>query len=485
MPPSGLPALPGPGLDKDADPACAAWVRAADLVTVVLLCGALWVFLSGGFRFSVIGVRVSVTSPERLMVLALAVTGVRHAGHRRPSLLARARSFRSRWLSPAWSATARVWAVSRFSVIAVGFLAVPTIGFPGSPPVGPWDSTLLDLPARWDATWYLDIAVHGYRWSAATSEQQNVAFFPGFPLTMRAGGGLLGAYPRGLDQRRFEQRLLMGGWLVALGTFWWALVYVYRWSDARGGSGVAQATVTLLAAYPFAVYFSAPYSEPLYLLATTAAFFHFERSEWCRAAVWGFVTGLTRPSGVLLTAPLALVALRAQTRTSFFSWPQPAAYLALAAPPAALALHMLYLRQLTGRWFAWTEVQVAWGRTYEVAQWLRLEFVHLADVGVLRYLEGAPVTTMNGLAALMALVLLWRVTKAAGPPYTLFVLVNLVPAIASGGLLSVGRFTSTLFPLFFALAVLIRDRQLPVWVVAFAVGQGLIAGLFFTWRPPV
>ncbi|HSC28375.1 MAG TPA: hypothetical protein VLD67_13935, partial [Vicinamibacterales bacterium] len=160
----------------------------------MLLCGALWVLLSGGFRSSVMGVRVSVTSPERVAVLAFAVTFVRHARRRRPSLVERARSFRSHRLSAVWSATARVWAVSRLSVIAVGFLAVPTIGFPGSPPVGPWDNVFLDLPGRWDGTWYHDIAVHGYRWSAATSEQQNVAFFPAFPLTMRAGGALLGAY---------------------------------------------------------------------------------------------------------------------------------------------------------------------------------------------------------------------------------------------------------------------------------------------------
>jgi hypothetical protein len=64
-----------------------------------------------------------------------------------------------------------------------------------------------------------------------------------------------------------------------------------------------------------------------------------------------------------------------------------------------------------------------------------------------------------------------------------FVLVNLVPAVASGGLMSVGRFTSTLYPLFFALAVSIREQHLPGWVVGFGVLQGLLAVLFFTWRP--
>jgi hypothetical protein len=84
----------------------------------------------------------------------------------------------------------------------------------------------------------------------------------------------------------------------------------------------------------------------------------------------------------------------------------------------------------------------------------------------------------------MAVALLWPLTRVAGAAYTVFVLVNLVPAVLSGGLMSVGRITSTLYPLFFALAVLVPARQLTGWIVAFSILQGLLAALFFTWRPP-
>lgn len=431
------------------------------------------------------GLPVSITSPATVATLALIVTALRHARHRSPSLFECARSFRPPALPPGAVETGPVWAVSRLTVIGVGALAVATIGFPNVPPRGPWDSTFLNLPARWDAMWYLDVAANGYRWGGLPTEQENVAFFPAFPLTMRAGGALLGAYASGLDKRTVEQRLLLGGWLVAVGTFWWALAYIYRWSAARAGPAAARATTTLLATYPFAVFYSAPYSEPLFLLAGVAAFFHFERAEWRRAAFWGFIVGLARPGGVLMTLPLAIIAARPRTGTARLSWPPPGAWVALSAPAAALALHMFHLRQVSGRWFAWAEVQVAWGRTYDLAAWAQIELAHLAEVGPLRYAAAGPVTMMNGMAAIMALVLLWRVTTRVGLPYTLLVLVNIVPAVASGGLLSVGRFTSSLFPLFHALAVSIPDRQLPAWVLGFAVGQGLLAVLFFTWRPPV
>jgi hypothetical protein len=370
------------------------------------------------------------------------------------------------------------------SVILAGYFAVLIIGFPERLPVSFSENAFVNLPARWDANWYVDIAVNGYRRRVGPDKQQNVAFFPAFPLTMGVGGALVGAYAPGVRRPIAHRRVLIAGWLVALGTFWFALVYVYRWSEARAGPPVAQASITLLAAYPFAVFYSAPYSEALYLLTVVAAFVHFERAEWFRCAGWGFLVGLVRPNGVLLTIPLALIAAQRRRRQVPLARPDAGLWVALAAPAVGLALHSLYLQQLTGQWFAWGDVQAAWGRTYEVTTWLGLGFSEIAEHGVVRYVEAQPITILNGLAAAMAVALLWPLTRTAGLPYAVFVFVNLAPAVASGGLMSVGRFTSTLFPLFFALAISIREQHLGGWVVGFSVLQGLLAMLFFTWRPP-
>jgi Gpi18-like mannosyltransferase len=459
-------------------------MRAADLATIVLVCAVVWVHLSGGMRTSVAGIRVSLTSPARLALLALAITVVRHAIRRRPSLLDAVRLERFPRLPAAWSNTASIWAISRLSVILAGYFAVLIIGFPRPQTITFSEHAFVNLPARWDATWYLDVAVRGYRWDGVRSRHQNVAFFPAFPLTMRVGGALLGAYAPGIGQIVSQRRMLLAGWLVALGAFWLALVYVYRWSEARAGPSAAKAAVTLLAAYPFAVFFSAPYTESLYLLATAATFVHFERAEWFRSAGWGFLVGLVRPNGVFVTIPLALIAAlshgsRRHPGSGIGMW------VALAAPCVALFFHALYLQQLTGSWFAWSEVQAAWGRTYEVSSWLGMTLAEIADRGAVQYVEATPVTILNALAAALAVVLLWPVTKTAGLPYAVFVLVNLVPPLASGGFISIGRFTSTLFPLFFALAVSIRERHVAGWLVGFSVLQGLLAALFFTWRQPV
>jgi mannosyltransferase PIG-V len=460
------------------------WVRGADLATLALCAAAAWIALTGGVRGSVGPATISVTSSLRLLLFAVVLAALRHALRPRPSLPAVLWAHRPRRMPAAWADTAVIWFGTRFSVILAGYFAVLLIGFPQPPPqFKVSDNIFVNLPARFDTGWYLDIAVNGYRWMGVPYKQQNIAFFPAFPMAMRASGAALGAWRPGISPIARNRLVLLGGWIFALAVFWYALVYLHRWSDARAGPDVARATVMLLAVYPFAVFFSAPYTEGLFMLAAIATFFHFERQEWLQAALWGLLSGLVRPNGALLAIPLALLALQ-QWRRAAPGRPSIGMGLALGAPAVGLFFYALFIEQLTGRWFAWSDVQAAWGRTYQVTTWVGLEVTRMSEHGILDYPENAPITLLNGLAALMALLLLWRVGTAIGAAYVAFVLVNLGPALISGGLMSVGRFTSTLFPLFYALAVVVPRRHLMGWVLAFGVLQGLFAALFFTWRPP-
>jgi hypothetical protein len=63
------------------------------------------------------------------------------------------------------------------------------------------------------------------------------------------------------------------------------------------------------------------------------------------------------------------------------------------------------------------------------------------------------------------------------------ILLDVVPPLLAGGLLSMGRITSTIFPVFIALALMLRTRAVAPTLTAFAAAQGLAAVLFFTWRP--
>ena len=93
------------------------------------------------------------------------------------------------------------------------------------------------------------------------------------------------------------------------------------------------------------------------------------------------------------------------------------------------------------------------------------------------------VAFLNACAGLLVAASLVPVWRRFGLPMAAVLLVNLLPSIASGGWMSVGRATAVLFPLFLWLAEVVPARHRLVWVGAFAALQAFGATLFFTWRP--
>ena len=469
----------------DARPELPLPARLLDALGGVLLVTLLCVLIFGPVRIDAVVATLSASSLARLLVLLAASVAVRHLAWPRPPLPLRflaavralSRSAALRRVLPPFLAT-------RGAVLFTGMLAVLTIGFPdGDPPVRIAESEVVNLPLRWDAGWYLDVAVHGYRWSPAAEGQQNVAFFPAFPALMSLGAALVNAgnEPEGLGARLNNERYFVlhvaAGLFIALGAFLWGLAYVYRLAREDLDDRSATSAILLLCAFPFAVFYGAPYSENLFLLATAAAFFHTRRGDWGAACTWGALAGLTRPNGFALCVPLALLALRARARP-------PRAWLAAAAPLGGLAAFSLYLLVHTGNPLAWLDAHGAWGRSTSVTNMLLavpLEF-RSGEVLYNRTL-GEPLRWLDGGAALLALALAVPLTRRLGWAYGSWGVVNLALAIGSGGLLSVGRLVSTLFPLFIYLGARLTPGQSVLAAAVCATLQGFGAVLFYTWRP--
>ena len=65
----------------------------------------------------------------------------------------------------------------------------------------------------------------------------------------------------------------------------------------------------------------------------------------------------------------------------------------------------------------------------------------------------------------------------------MFILINILPPLAAGGLMSAGRFSSVLFPAFLWLGAAVPARHRAGWIATFAAIQAFNAALFYTWRP--
>jgi hypothetical protein len=90
---------------------------------------------------------------------------------------------------------------------------------------------------------------------------------------------------------------------------------------------------------------------------------------------------------------------------------------------------------------------------------------------------------MHTAAALFVLVSVVPCVRRFGLAYGVFTLVNIVPPLVIGGMMSIGRMTSVLFPAFLWLGAVVPARLTPALIAVFCMLQGLVAILFFTWRP--
>jgi hypothetical protein len=356
--------------------------------------------------------------------------------------------------------------VSRAGVLAVGVIAAFTIGYDPPPNESAvWRiaaDPLRNLLARWDTFWYLDIATRGYRWNGNVLQQQNIVFFPLYPMLMRLGGLSIGGHP------------IAAGLFVSLAAFFCALVYFWRLVAEELDEATASRATMLLCAFPFAVYFSAVYTESLFLLAIVGAFFHLRRREFARAACWGLAAGFVRPNGFLLAAPAAWFAITMPPISS-----RPARAAAVVAPLAGAVCYSAYLRFAVGQPFAWITDQAAWPT---IAPWAASTAAYAPGPIPLRDIL---IHAGNAASLALAVASLWPVTRLLGAGYSLFVALNIAPAVARHGLLSLGRFTSVMFPIFIWLARRTGPRHRRLMLIGFAAAQALAAALFFTWRPLV
>src|SRR5690606_3136277 len=87
------------------------------------------------------------------------------------------------------------------------------------------------------------------------------------------------------------------------------------------------------------------------------------------------------------------------------------------------------------------------------------------------------------IAVIFVMVSIIPVYRRFGLPLAMLLVVNLIPPLLSGGLLSMGRTTSVLFPTFLWLGAVVPAPHRTAWVFGFGALQGLCAMMFFTWRP--
>jgi hypothetical protein len=402
---------------------------------------------------------------------------------------------------------------SRLVILFSGLAGVLQIGVAGGA-TSAYDPTNLTAPfgylpnalvaplARWDSVWYLTIARSGY-----AHIRERMAFYPLYPGMIHILAWVV-------------RSDLVAGVLISLVSFAVALVLLRRLVRLDFDAEVADTTVLLLAFCPVSFFFSAVYTESLFLALSVATIYAARRERWLVCGLFGFAAALSRNGGIALLLPVAVIYLygpraagAALTRwgSERAGWRRllPRHRLApnvlwLALIPAGLGAYIAYLGVRYGDALAPFRVESVWYRhtTFPLSTvwdgarqaWDGLRQLFQGPVAPYRvpsYAQGVISAALQDIYLFAFLVLgvvglicvIWRLGAAYGL-YTLALLVlSLADPVSLQPLASLPRYELMIFPLFiWGAQWLTRHRMVGYAIPALAVLLGLFTVEFATWR---
>ena len=357
----------------------------------------------------------------------------------------------------------------------VGFLAAVT--FPAytdqhfsvfARPNAFWDTF-----ARYDAGWYYGIAAHGYQY--VDGGRSNLAFFPVYPMLMRAGGWLFGG-----QQPAYYLSGIAVSWLA----FSAAMVLLYQLARVDLDHRSALRATAYAAMFPSAYFFGRVYSEAVFFLMLLATVLALRKQRWLLACLAGAVMTATRVNGVAFLPALALIAWQS-------SAPNPrdrrAAIAAVGGMTLGILAYSAYNYELAGDPLAWYYSIQRWGYhpfgnplSGLVAIWRQLltrpyEFLAVEPM--------APYDAFNATLATMMLVAVPFVWKRFGAAYAMLIVLGLAIPLSSGQYEGLGRYCSVLFPLPLLLASFKGETRHLVLLASSAMLYALALALFVNVHP--
>ncbi|TME18221.1 MAG: hypothetical protein E6I70_08950 [Chloroflexi bacterium] len=352
---------------------------------------------------------------------------------------------------------AGLWAATRvaFAVLTVGWLlALPEGRHVSHDALRSW--------LQWDTGWYIVISRSGY------FSTQSAGFFPLYPLLIAVLGAPFGTG----DLARLMVGLAISN-LAALGAF---LAIALIASQEDGGELPAGRSLRMLAAYPFAVFLAAAYTDALFLALAAFAIYFARRGGFRRAAGLAFLAALARPTGVVLILPL-LWELGRRHGWRLRRHLLPTALLLAAAVPLAYAVLAAYFLYRFGDPLQFLHSQERyWGHTPE-PPWVT---VSLVLTNIVRGHSGLLLLEAGTWLAFAAVLALGA--RRLPVSFTLYTAGLLVAAIAApivttpDVLYSAGRYLTAAFPVFLVLG---RWTETRPWLDLGITASGfMLEGLF-------
>src|SRR5574341_711515 len=321
----------------------------------------------------------------------------------------------------------------------------------------PYPIRWLGIWQRFDANWYISIAENGYG-----SIDGDDHFPPLFPMLVR------------LLKPLFGSAFLSGLFISNLATLY-VIKLLYDAYLEWGGTLAAKRAILFMLLYPTSFFLFNVYSESLFLMAALLSLHFMKTRSWVWAGFYAFCAILTRLQGAALIIPMLYL--------MWLDGPilrKPPHWLGLMLP-AIGGLFYLYLRsrQVTSGivpfvesdWHA--QLVPPWQTYWYAIRTLLSDHFTFVDV-------------LNWIVVTLFIILLiagWRKIPLEYNLYTAFsLLIILVRMVETQPLISMSRYSLTLFPAFFALGLTGENPWIQRFIAyTFILLNLYLSAQFFSW----
>ncbi len=349
--------------------------------------------------------------------------------------------------------------ITKFLILFLSFQAYQVIV---NTPINSW-SDFFGIWKRWDAIHYMDIAQYGY--TTDGDRKFDLAFFPFYPLLVRIASYVIGNY-------------IVSG-IVVSGIFSIAAAYFLKKITLLDYSKeMALSAVLFLFIFPTSYFLHLPYTESLFLTLSIGAFYFARKSLWLWAGIFGLFACMTRINGLFLVPALLFEIFYEYRASKSFN----RRWLWILLVPIGFLVYLFVNYYVTGNALTFL--------TYQKEHFTKsLDFPWKGIIETFKSLNRSPNDSMMigyqellfvGIG-LLATIFSWLKQRKS---YSVWMTLNWVLFTSTSFILSVPRYTLTLFPMFIAFAFLSEKNYsfkilITIWSILYL---GLFTAFFASGR---
>jgi Gpi18-like mannosyltransferase len=318
----------------------------------------------------------------------------------------------------------------------------------------------LEIWNRWDALNYQKLAQFGY--SATGELKPLLVFYPLYPWTVRLFAFVTRDY-------------LVSAFIVSTLASLITVIVLQRLVELDYSKELAQRAVWFLFIFPTSYFLHIGYTESLFLMLAISCVFAARKQCWLLAGLFGALTCLTRANGLVLAPVLAAEAAHQYWTTRRWQWQ----WLWIGVAVFGFLGYLLLNKHVTGDAFAFTSLMQQF---FNKSLASPLTGIDNAIGSMSRApTEAEMIGTQEVLFIALGLVCTIVSWFKLRPAYSVWMTGNWLLFVSVSFVLSVPRYTLTMFPIYILFAMLARRR---VWLGVITFWSILYLSFFasmFVW----